>query len=298
MINRRYKIILCALLFAAPFILSSCDDNLLLNEAEYQPKIVIAGLVIPGRRVENIYVGRNYPINKNVNLDDLYLRDAKVVITDMQSNTSYELQEYNNAYCNLRGNLRIGFGKSYRLDVTAEVEGKQLTASSITTTPKYGFRVYSHNQSLKYREKDSSGVLKNFQIKFKPSEGATFYMFTINSSHPSISNFIFENPYIELDTSYVIENFNTFSPRYVWIMNMAPDEIYSYDFNWLNFWFYDSYDIIAYAGDKNYHYFMATYGNVQEIDGNFHEPKFNITGDGIGYFGSAIMEHIFIEVRR
>ena len=37
---------------------------------------------------------------------------------------------------------------------------------------------------------------------------------------------------------------------------------------------------------------------VQEEDGNFHAPVFSIEGDGIGYFGSAIPDTVYLEVTR
>ena len=37
---------------------------------------------------------------------------------------------------------------------------------------------------------------------------------------------------------------------------------------------------------------------VQEEDGNFHESVFSIEGDGIGYFGSAIPDTVYVEVLR
>jgi len=61
---------------------------------------------------------------------------------------------------------------------------------------------------------------------------------------------------------------------------------------WQDFRFYDDYEIIMYAADKNYKDFHITYRNVMELDGNFHEPKFNIEGDGIGVFGSIIADTV------
>ncbi len=32
------------------------------------------------------------------------------------------------------------------------------------------------------------------------------------------------------------------------------------------------------------------------MDGNFHEAKFNIDGDGIGVFGSVIADTVYVDV--
>lgn len=292
------KMLLLALLFFISTLLSSCNDELIINEAKYEPKIVIAGLIYPEKRVEEIQITRNYHLSEEVNIDDLFLHDAQVSITDLESNTSYKLVEYKNCYVYMGRELFIGYGKTYRLDVSAVIDGKSLKASSTTTTPQKGFRIAMQVQSLKYREKDSSGVIKQFEVIFKTTEGASFYMFSLCPEEPKLSNFIYDNPYFDLDTAYVSENFSFFAQRYFWINNLNPAEIHTYEISWLNLWFYDAYEITVYAGDLNYYNFIATYGNIQELDGNFHEPRFNIEGDGIGYFGSAIAGRTYIEVLR
>jgi hypothetical protein len=55
---------------------------------------------------------------------------------------------------------------------------------------------------------------------------------------------------------------------------------------------------VVYAFDKNYKDFLITHDQVQEIDGNFHEPEFHFEGDGIGVFGSAIADTVQITVLR
>ena len=58
------------------------------------------------------------------------------------------------------------------------------------------------------------------------------------------------------------------------------------------------YEIIIYAADTNYSSFLQTFDEVQEDDGNFHEPEFRLEGDGMGYFGSAIADTVALEVIR
>ena len=100
--------------------------------------------------------------------------------------------------------------------------------------------------------------MRQFHVTFKPSDGASIYVFYIRADHPNMSNFIYDNSYFDLDTAYVYDNFATFSNRYAWTINLDSQNEYSYDLAWINFWFYDSYNITVYAGDKNYHNFIAT----------------------------------------
>ena len=67
---------------------------------------------------------------------------------------------------------------------------------------------------------------------------------------------------------------------------------------WFDLWFYGSYEVIVYAADKNFIDFLRTFDEVQADDGNFNEPAFNIEGDGIGVFGSAIADTVRIVVLR
>jgi hypothetical protein len=65
---------------------------------------------------------------------------------------------------------------------------------------------------------------------------------------------------------------------------------------WFDLWFYSEYEVIVFAADENYREFLLTYNDVQEDDGNFHEPLFNVEGDGIGMFGSVIADTTRITV--
>lgn len=304
MMKNLEKILMLTFSIIGSIILSSCGDNeLVSSEADYKPKIVIEGLIYPGEDISGIRISRNFPLNQNVDASKLYLMDAQVILTDLETNNSYNLEPNNGTFSfeyNGAG-LSVGYGKSYKLDITAVIDGKTLHTSSITKTPSEGFRIIPERSiagTLKYREKDANGEVKQFGICFEPTVGASFYAFSISSSAPTIESFIFDNDYFEIDTSDVTDDFLSFSQRYNWTMNLNSSEAYTHEISWLDLWFYGTYRIVVYAGDKNYHHFMATYGDVQEMDGNFHEPKFYIDGDGIGYFGSAIADTIYVNVAR
>ena len=70
----------------------------------------------------------------------------------------------------------------------------------------------------------------------------------------------------------------------------------TWEVGWFHLWFYTTYRIIGYAGDENLKNYFLTHGNVQEMDGNFHEPEFNIEGEGIGIFGSVIADTLEITI--
>ena len=49
---------------------------------------------------------------------------------------------------------------------------------------------------------------------------------------------------------------------------------------------------------KNYMQFLQTWDDVKEPDGNYHEPKFNFEGDGIGVFGSVVADTTYLTVTK
>ena len=64
------------------------------------------------------------------------------------------------------------------------------------------------------------------------------------------------------------------------------------DINWLDTWFYGNYRVVMYAGDRNFKDYFITINQLQEMDGNYHEPKMYFEGDGIGIFGSFIADTV------
>jgi hypothetical protein len=70
------------------------------------------------------------------------------------------------------------------------------------------------------------------------------------------------------------------------------------DVFWWDLWFYGEHRVVIYAAYANYARFIQTFDEVQEEDGNFHEPVFSFEGDGIGYFGSAIANTVGLTITR
>lgn len=297
------KYILTSIILLSLLFLNSCSqEELAISEHNYQPKIVIDAVLIPEQNPKDIRITRNFPLNKDLDLSSFFLLNADVRITDVESGESRALTPNlsNFSFEYYGSDFIIEYNRTYKLDVWAEIEGKSLYAYGYTTTPKQGFcvdKTSSILDSMKYRELDEYGNLKNFIIAFNPSEGAAFYAFSITALDASHSTFVYDNPYFEIDSADLAEAFDRYRLQYSWMQDIdVSRSIIKYEINWLDAWFYGSYRAIIYAGDRNYHHFIATYQNVQEIDGNFHEPKFYIEGDGIGLFGSAIVDTVYYKV--
>lgn len=282
------------------FLLSCGEGTVEIGENTYQPKIVVEGYLVPGKYVEGIRITKNFPINSKPNPMSILITDALVKIIDLQTSREYNLKYNPQKFSYESNELMIDYDKSYKLIVEANFDGEKLKTTGITHTPKYGFKIIREESildSLRYREMDDNSNLKKFKIAFKPSEGTGFYIFSLAAQNASENTFIFDNPYFDIKIEDLKKNFDYYRYRALWIenINSSVDKI-NYEIEWFNIWFYGNYRLIVYAGDENFRLFTLTYRNIQEQDGNFHEPRLNLTDDGIGIFGSYIADTVYIKV--
>jgi len=289
-------------------IIAGCGDATMEPTYEsYEPRIVIEGYLHAGKNIDRIYISRNFPIDADLTKFSLIPDpdETTVQITDLGSDQKYNLEfieeedtEWStNYYWTYKGSDFIAqYGKSYQLDVWSVIEDKQLHASTITTVPEKGFEIVSINyKSLPYRKKDLNGELEKFEIVLNRSAGSSFYTAAIEALNPSIESFIYDNPYEDIKPEDVnlVDDALTYA-----VIHHAPEVSGKSEMTlgWDVFNFYDQYRVIVYASDDNYKDFMITHSDVMEMNGNFHEAKFNIDGDGIGVFASIIADTIYVEV--
>jgi hypothetical protein len=290
------------LIFNIAFLIFSCGEGIVdFGEGNYQPKIVVEGYIYPGKALKSIKICRNFPLNTVIDSSTIFIPNATVKISDVSAGKDYQLR-YNPAkksYEYLGSDLSIGYGKSYKLTVYANIAGKELIASSVTTTPLKGMEIeFSKSvlNDMKYREKNSLGELIKNKIVFKSSPGTDFYVFSIMALDASKSSFIYDNPMFS-DTVEVIKHIDNLSFRYLWMQNVSSVVTeFEQEIDWLSTWFYGRYEIIVYAGDQNFKDYLLTHSQVMEMDGNVHEPRFHFEGDGIGVFGSAISDSAYFNV--
>ncbi|RJP72375.1 MAG: DUF4249 family protein [Ignavibacteriales bacterium] len=282
--------------------LAGCGEGKVdISEAEYEPKIVVDAYIYPGKKVELVYITRNVPLDKNFDLSKVLLTDANARITDLTDGKIYML-EYNPSKLSYEYNgsdLAIQNGKSYKLEVEATIDGKNLRTSSVTTVPLNGFNINKLDpEVMKYRLTDENDIVKKINVSFSPAANAEIYGISITALNPTIKNFIYDNAYhSDLDTNDVIEDFDSYKQQMYWLQNSKNDATQlDIDVEWHAIWFYTDYRVIIYAGDKNFKDFLLTHKNVQEMDGNFHEPKLHLEGDGIGVFASAIPDTVYFRI--
>ena len=303
------KKIILIIIGSISFSMFSCGEGVVeVTNESYEPKIAIEGYLIADQKVDKIRISRNFPIDANLTRMSLLpdVNQTDVTITDLSTNSLYNLTFHvapddrleNYYWQNNSPGLTITPGKSYRLDVTANVDGQQLQASSTTTVPDSGFSIAQTNYNqLPFREKDQNGNLKEFEVTINRSAETTFYLATLHALNASKNNFIYDHPFFNEEPEDLdVEDYDYV---YGWIQDTptTPGQS-SFTVFWVNLWFYDIYEVVVYATDDNYKEFVQTYNDVQEPDGNFHEAKFNIEGDGIGVFGSMIADTVNIEVLR
>jgi hypothetical protein len=289
--------------FGLPVVAAGCGEGTInLDDFSYRPQIVINGFLLAGHPVTDIRIQRNFPVSGDIDKSDQYLTDAAVTLTHVDLGLSYPLLNNGDDEINYffyPGALRVGYGQTYRLDVTAVIDGDTLHAVSTTTVPEAGFGILPDSSSLGamyYLERDSvTRDLRYFSVAFDRSPGTQFYAISMKARYARPSTFIYspENPFVgpEVDSVDVLENLGSLRTTTQWIQD-APIEpgVSRSNIFWFFLHFYGEYDLFVYAGDQNFKDFIQTYDQVQDIDGNFYEPVFHIDGDGIGVFASAVVD--------
>jgi hypothetical protein len=275
------------LILSMVFISACGDPEVDITGASYEPKIVVEGYLYPGEPVRDIRIMRNFKLNSVIDTSMLFIDNAIVSINGQPLQYNGLTRSY------FSNSLSIEHGKKYELQVTASIDGEQLTASSSTVVPLQGFNVLTKNLGIHRYGVDT--VL----IKFNPSPSSDFYALSIIPDSASLNNFIYDNkfqPNVKIDN--LIEFFNRFRFQSAYLLNITanPVDTVSYIIKEFDTWFYSSYRTIIYAGDKNFRDYVITAKRVREFDGNFHEPVLNFTGDGIGVFASAIKDTIYFSI--
>jgi Domain of unknown function (DUF4249) len=287
-------------------LLMACGEGeVTIDQNKYEAKIVIDGYLYPNQQVDRIKITRNLPIGVNIARSELAISDAVVVITDLNvtPNESHSLSFNADSlyYFDDGNNLVVQHGGEYRIEVQATIEGKVLEASSTTKVPLAGFRIFDSvsTSQISFTDISQSGTLPRPVIYFDRSDQTDFYAFSILAMDADTLSFIYDvHPWggnIELKD--VKENFDTFRKSHDTIFNTPiVADTTSWTVEWFHMWFMGRYRIIAYAGDNNMKDYYLTHANVVETDGNLHEPEMNITGDGIGIFGSAIADTFYFDL--
>jgi len=275
------------ILIAATFFIISCGDpEIDISGVAYQPKIVVQGYVYPGEEIKQFRLLRNFPLDRTINFGEFVLTPGGNDVIAKINGITLQYDPITQTY--FSHNIIGQYGATYTLEVTAVIDGEQLQTSSITTVPPEGFSLLDTDLgTITYRDP----VI----FRYTPSPGIDFYAFSIVPDSASVENFIYDNPYVpNIEVEDVEEDLIDYKFQFNAVINAnsTPGTIHTFEVNGLNTWFYSSYKVIVYAGDKNFKDYLLTASNVQQPDGNFIDPRMNLTGDGIGIFGSAIRDTV------
>jgi hypothetical protein len=270
------------------FILFACGDpEVSITNSNFEEKIVVEGYLYPGEPINNIKLTRNFALNQSVD-------PSQVILTPSQNSVSIRINDVSLDYDVQTGTYFTNhfipdYKTTYKLEVNATIDGKELYTSCTTVTPAKGFNVVNRDLGIiKYREIEPI-------IEFNPSPGTDFYAFSYRAENASVENFIYDNPYLpDLKPEDIEDEFDAFLYQLDLMINVDSYgvETIKHKLSGLDMWFYSEYSVIVYAGDQNFRDYTLTVKNVQEPDGNFVEPEFYFEGDGIGIFGSAIREEV------
>lgn len=298
------RILYIVILSFSGLFLSSCGEGHIdVTDTPYNPKIVMDAYIYGGQKVKDIRITRNFPLNKNVDISQIIISDASVQITDISANKTYPLS-YNPQtmmYEYAGDDFIVDYGKSYRINVAAKIDGKELKCSSVTTVPDKGLSSPIHDLGgIGYRQQNPDGTIKKVNLYIKPSENAAAIILSITAMDASLNNYIYDNAYSsETDTQKIKDNWDDLRQSYGWQQGVAPGTpSFNMEIEWYSIYFYGRYRVVIYAADRNFEQYFLTAKSVMEQDGNFHEPKMYIDGDGIGVFGSAVKDTVYFTIKR
>lgn len=125
------KVILILIL---PFLFLSCGDpEVDVTGVNYQDKIVVDGFLYASEGIHNIKIMRNIPLGSSINVNTLYLTPSNNSVIAKINGIELQFDPKTRTYFNY--NMIIEYGKTYKLEVTAVIDGKQLNTQSSTTVP-------------------------------------------------------------------------------------------------------------------------------------------------------------------
>ena len=274
-------------------MIAACGNpDVNLTDSGYEPKIVVEAYLFAGQTVQNIKVLRNYALGKEIDLSKMALTPTENSATVTINGTPLLFDSGTQTYYN--SSITIEYGKTYKLEISATMDGQKLSTNAETTVPQSGFSIMGSKNlgNVSY----SAGSI---DLQYTPSVGASFYVFAFLPDSASEFNFIYDNPYMErIDTSDVKKSLSEMKTRYDCVANLSSggSNVYTYHLDFFRLQFYSTYKTIVYAGDANYKNFLFSAESVQEMDGNFHEPVPVLAGDGIGVFASAIKDTLIFDI--
>jgi hypothetical protein len=214
----------------------------------------LEGYLIPGQDVQEIKITRNIPVNTPLNRSELTLQDATVKLTCL-GDSSIFFFEYSPSvpgFHYYKKDLKIEYGKKYRLDVDAVIDGKELHAQAVTLVPSSGLSIIDEvsTDSVVYLNHNQAGTLIKPKIVFSRSPQTDFYSFSIAASEADSSSFIYPpvNPYLfgEVSAKEVQKNLLDYIYSADFIFNTPTDSgLETHELDWFHFRFYGLYKIVV-----------------------------------------------------
>jgi len=283
------KVLKLILILILLLLLIRCGNpDVDITGVSYKEKIAVEGYLFANEQIHNIKIMRNIPLESSINSKSLYLTPSDNLVNVTINGIALIFDPTTKTYFN--NDILAENGKTYTINISAVIDGKQLNTQSTTTVPLSGFKLLN-DLNLGNIQYNKDQII----LRFNPSPNSSVYMFSYLPDSASVNDFIYNNPYITNITSNdVYDNMYDYMDQYDIVTNLYSDANNEYSYKVENFklWFYGHYTITAYAGDKNFRDFVLSASEVKEFDGNFHEPIVDFQGDGIGVFASAIKNTI------
>ncbi|MCE1188988.1 MAG: DUF4249 domain-containing protein [Ignavibacteria bacterium] len=281
------RIIISLVLLGAMWFSGCGDPSMDMTDVTYEPKLVVEGYLFSGQPVTGIRVMRNFGLGTPIDTTSLYIADARVTVNGA-------VLKYNPVGHFFYHDTMIARpGTSYNIQVSGTVAGKFISTSASTTVPEGKYQIL-------HKDLGSHTYDDSIYVAILPTCTAEFYAFSIIPLTATVDNFAFENPFVGKQTrDDIIKNLNRYKYQMNILLNVQKNstELIKQSIKAFDAWFYSQYRVIVYGGDTNFKNYLLS-KNVEEFDGNFHEPRQPLSGDGIGVFASAVIDTVTFEIRK
>ena len=277
--------------FLTLFILG-CDEP-----PDSAAKIFIYGIIYPNKSVEDIIIERNFPLDNDIN--SLPITDAEVIITDRSTNENYKLT-YNpitKKYDCV--DLIIKAGITYRLTASATIDGKNVQAYGATNVPGAITinKELSKLESFSWEEKDINGNYKYFEICWEVLDNIDIFYFTLERI-----NYVMDIRTKSEEYSAYLSNLNRpyGDSYYTWpegVINLIAyhnnytNSSYSLRIEGADLGRIQKFRVNIFHDTEEYRRYGLDPKKVRDANGNLVPMTNFINGDGIGFFGTKIIEY-------
>lgn len=287
-------------LLAGGLTLAACEQVVPADDLPYTNQLVIKGILVAGEKPDSISITHTLPLNQNYTIDAASTPGATATIT--VDGQSWPLTYIGGGFYRAAGIDSVRAGKTYTIDV--QWNGLHASASTLVpgypnitnvtlSAPRIDTMIYTYYGSG-YQD-TSISIHGQARMQLVPTPNAAYRILRDSIWSDSVYSHYTVSP------DYSGSSYQEFTLS----SDAAPDGTILIN----NVWYLSQYDTTSYsvdmtiaAYDRAYYEFIRTYQSYDNSGDIFGSggtnPKWNITGDGIGIFIGEVTSTVRAEYKR